>query len=141
MSYVVAIDPGKVTGWARLLDGVFASGELPCYQALHWIYESLKQGIKPILVCEDFIFTHETLKKSRQMWSTESIGVLRFLAEEFDLHLHLQPPSQKSFSSDDKLRMLGWYKPSPGGHQNDAARHLLVYGVKNGLISVRNVLQ
>ncbi len=135
---IVALDPGKETGWARLSVGydTFASGQLPWYDALYFIHETLKQGFKPIIVCEDFIYTRETLKKSRQVWSTEGIGVLRFLTHQYECEFILQTPSAaKSFATNTKLKKIGWYKPGKD-HANDAARHLMVYAVGHGLIPV-----
>ena len=63
------------------------------------------------------------------------IGGLRYLAVVGDeyvgpLRFVRQTPAQaKSFGTDDKLRRLGWYTPTPGGHANDAARHLLAFAV------------
>ncbi len=42
--------------------------------------------------------------------------------------LTLQTPATgKGFGTDAKLKHLGWYNPTQGGHSNDAARHLLTY--------------
>lgn len=135
-----AFDPGKTTGWARLAGEEFRSGQLPLEQTLHWLFESLKQGIKLTIVCEDFIYTPETAKKSRQTWSTEGIGALRFLAREFECDFILQSPSSaKSFASDEKLKRIDWWNPGQV-HANDAARHLLLWAVENGRINIRRFL-
>lgn len=137
MAYIMAIDPGKMTGWARLITpNAFSSGEQPLENVLHFIFETLEQGFKPTLICEDFIVTTQTIKKTRQSWSTEGIGVLKFFAREFGVNLTMQTPaSAKSFSTNEKLKRLGWWNPGKG-HANDAARHLLVYSIKNGLVSI-----
>lgn len=141
MRYVVAIDPGKMTGWARLSDTRFESGQLPWYDAMYFIHETLLQGwAKMTIICEDFIYTSATAKKTRQTWSTEGVGVLRFLAQRYGQEFVLQSPSSaKSFSTNDKLRKLGWYTPGQD-HANDAARHLLVYSVSNGLVRTTDLL-
>ncbi len=138
---IIAIDPGKMTGWARLTTPIhFSSGEEPLYNTLHFIHEMMKQDQKPVIVCEDFIFTKETLKKSRQLYSTEGLGALRFLCEEYECDFHIQTPAAaKRFSSDDKLKKIGWYQPGKV-HANDAARHLLLHGVENGLVDVRQFM-
>lgn len=139
---IIAVDPGKTTGWARLnARHHFESGEQPLYSTIYFIHETLKHGFKPIIICEDFIFTSETLKKSRQTWSTEGIGALRYLTQVFGAEFVLQTPAAaKSFSSNDKLKKIDWYTPGKG-HANDAARHLLLYGVENGLVEVRQFME
>lgn len=142
MNHIIAFDPGKTTGWARLTGAdSFASGEVDLETTLHFVFENLKSGSKPVIICEDFIFTAETAKKSRQTWSTEGIGVLRFLAREFGCEFVLQSPaSAKSFGTNDKLKIMGWYTAGKQ-HANDAARHLMVYAVANGRINVRDFMK
>ena len=128
-----------MTGWARF-NGEFASGQLPLEDALHWVFETLKQGLRPTIICEDFIYTPETAKKSRQTWSTEGIGVLRFLAHEYHCEFILQSPSSaKSFASNDKLKRIGWYTPGQD-HANDAARHLMLWAAGNGKLDLREFI-
>lgn len=139
---IIAVDPGKMTGLANLTFGEFTSGQLPLMEYLQNLDGALMQGMLPTLICEDFIYTTETAKKSRQTWSTEGIGVMRFLAHKHKLSFTLQSPaSAKRFATNDKLKAMGWYKPTKGGHANDAARHLLVYCVGNQLIDPRPLLE
>jgi len=108
----------------------------------------LTRELQTRLIVEDFIITAETLKKSRQTWSLEAIGALRYLVELFGdypipvddgrgliiprISMTLQSPSSaKAFATNDKLRNVGWYVPGKG-HANDAARHLLVYCAAHG---------
>lgn len=138
---IVAVDPGKMTGWAMLKLGEFSSGQIPGSAFLLWIDMAIEQGLMPSIVCEDFIYTAQTAKKTRQTYSTESIGVLRFLSYKHDLSFTLQAPvDAKKFSTNDKLKAMDWYTPTKGGHANDAARHLLLYGVKRSLIDPRKLL-
>lgn len=138
--YVIAFDPGKTTGWARLSNARFESGQLPWYDALHFVYETLLQGAQMTIICEDFIYTSNTATKTRQTWSTEGVGVLRFLCQRYDQEFVLQTPSgAKSFATNDKLRKLGWYTAGQD-HANDAARHLLVYSVGNGLVRTTDLI-
>jgi len=67
--------------------------------------------------------------------TTDRIGAMRLIADHGGVQFVRQTPAQaKSFATDDKLRKLGWFSPTPGGHANDATRHLLVYlaGIKHG---------
>ena len=138
---VVAFDPGLATGWARLNPGHrFESGQGDWYLVFRTFYETVVMGARPVIICEDFVYTAETLKKSRQTLSTEGIGVLRFLSRRFDCDFHLQTPAAaKQFSTNDKLKRLGWYQPGMG-HANDAARHLLLYSAGAGLVRVSDFL-
>jgi len=139
---IVAVDPGKMTGWAQLRLGEFSSGQTDDIAFLLWIDDSITRGLLPTIVCEDFIYTTETAKKTRQTYSTESVGVLRFLAAKHSLSFTLQTPADaKGFSKNDKLKAMDWYMPTKGGHANDAARHLLLYCVKNKLIDPRQLLE
>jgi hypothetical protein len=144
--YIIAIDPGKKTGMASLMfeedgsRGTFISSEGSLLKGVEWL-----EGVSPILgaelVIEDFIYTAATAQKSRQTWSTEGIGMVRYVAYKYGLDFTIQAPvSAKKFSTDDKLKKIGWYFPSKGGHQNDAARHLLLYCVNQKLIDPRELI-
>lgn len=126
---IMAIDPGKETGWAVLdTKGMYTGGEDLLHNVLSAVDTLLAEGERPIIVCEDFIFTTATAKKTRQTWSTEGIGVLRYLSAKYQVSFIIQgPAAAKRFAIDDKLKAMGWYYPTKGGHRNDAARHLLLY--------------
>lgn len=138
---VLAVDPGKMTGWASLRLGEFYSDQLEWYDFLEWVDELLDRGFRFSIVCEDFIYTAATAKKTRQTWSTEAIGVLRFLSQKHDVSFTLQKPADaKAFSTNEKLKRLGWYRGTSGGHANDAARHLLLYCVGRGLVKPETLI-
>lgn len=138
---VIAFDPGKETGWARIQDGKFESGQGRLWPVLFWFDGILEFGRRPTVFCEDFIITPQTAKKSRQTDPLDGIGALKFLARKYDLALIMQTPAKaKAFATDDKLKALGWYRPTKGGHANDAARHLMVGLVGQKLINPRQLL-
>jgi hypothetical protein len=88
-----------------------------------------------LLISESFIITQQTGKNTQAPWSLELIGVMRMISQIYlgrSLVLQ-QPASAKRFSSDDRLRRLGWYTPKKG-HANDAARHLLLLMATRGLL-------
>lgn len=129
---IVAVDPGKVTGVAVYYPETTrcTTWEKPCWEAVRAVHRGLERGRISHLVVEAFTISMRTLKLTRgENWSLESIGALRYLAslvpdlEEF----HVQPVEAKNFGTDRKLRALGWYHPTPGGHRNDAARHLIAF--------------
>jgi hypothetical protein len=138
---VIAFDPGKETGWARMSEGEFASGQAPLWDVVDWLWSALDGGLRPTIFCEDFIITTATAKKSRQTDPLDGIGAIKWMAHRFDLALYMQSPSQaKTFATDDKLKVIGWYKPTKGGHANDAARHLMVGLVGQKILDPRQLL-
>ena len=148
---VVAFDPGGTTGFAWYAreagqghaDAHIAYGEIPngrssAYDFINDIITSEGSPVigingdvwhyHPRVVCEDFIINTATATKSRQSDPLRIAGYLEGKCAEYGHPFKLQTPAQaKAFATDDKLRHLGWYHSTPGGHANDAARHLLTY--------------
>lgn len=144
---IIAVDPGKMTGWAvHANDESLIAGELEWYEFLRWIEEYVEAAIAlhydVTLVCESYVITLATIKKSRQYWSLEAIGCLKYWSmRHLGKELTLQSPANaKSFSTDEKLKNLSWYVPG-SGHANDALRHLLLYLVTENLIDLTSVIQ
>lgn len=128
---VVAVDPGKITGVAVYYpdDRDFSSWERPCWEAVSIVEGGLDKLSISHLVVEAYNISARTLRLTRgENWSLESIGALRYLATfQHDVTFRLQQPSDMKFGTDWKLRRLGWYRPSRGGHMNAAARHMLKF--------------
>lgn len=132
----IGIDPGKMTGWARWVDGSFTSGQDDLWTIMRWVDEILRTGLRPLLVCEDFIITAATAQKSRQTDPLDGIGAMKWFAHYYEVDLLMQQPRDaKRFSTDDKLIALDWFNPTKGGHANDAARHLMLALTKRKMIS------
>ena len=135
MSYVISADPGLTTGFALYditdrEDPKFHSGEEDWFTFCQW-FRMWAAHVTPgqlLVVAEDFIITPQTAKKSRQTWSLEVIGVMKYtLREHQHPELVLQRPSDaKGFATNDRLKSVGWWTV---GHQhaNDAARHMMVF--------------
>lgn len=138
-SYILAVDPGETTGLAlyNVETGDFASCELDfdktCSYVMHMGHK-FKDDLT--IVAERFVITVETAKKSFQPWSLELIGVCRMTAHGFThKELVLQGAgAAKKLASNARLSHLGWRKPSTGGHQDDAARHLLLFCANRNLL-------
>jgi len=135
---VLSVDPGKIVGTAVWSEGKVMCSQSSYKQFLPWAESTVRTYMPWDLhvVCEDYIIGPQTLRKGKDArWP---IGVAFTLEHWCDVHevpFTLQSPSKgKAFSTDAKLKALGWYAPSPGGHKNDALRHLLVYLVDHGLI-------
>lgn len=138
MIYAV-LDPGKTTGFvthgpatdwftAREMDFDTTCREL--------LYLGNKYGADLTIICESFIIGAHTAKNTQAPWSLELIGVARAVSRVWtgkDVALQ-SPATAKHFSSDERLKLMGWYTPRKG-HANDAARHLLVYLATHGLLS------
>ena len=128
---ILALDPGKKTGWAAydFTTKRFVSGEgdfITSARRAHAIAAEHNDELS--IVSESFTITVNTAKNTQATWSLELIGVYRYLSLAYcreDLTLQA-PAAAKRFSSDDRLRAMGWYTPGKG-HANDAARHLMLY--------------
>jgi len=142
---VIAVDPGLMTGIACMYQGQHRSLELPYEQVGMWVEEYL-DAMRPVqVVCENFFITRETAKKSQSPWSLKLIGVMDYLVAKYGQPaVVLQAPSDaKRFSTDARLKTLGWYKGSGSGyagHADDASRHLLLYLAKQRLIDLGRIV-
>lgn len=133
-----AVDPGKTSGWAMLKDNEFTSGQEGFYDICdiaedlatvngNRVFPNESERIR--FVTEKFIITIHTGKNTQAPWSLETNGVLRYLALKNGLIYAEQTASQaKTFCTDDMLKALGWHKPGKV-HANDAARHLVLFGL------------
>lgn len=132
----IAVDPGGMTGVAYQTDSdkLPYTWEQPTFEALNLV-EQLIDNEFAMVVCESFI--PRPGAKTWQPEAIESIGVVRYLARKADCAFELQSPADaKRFSTDEKLKKLGWWVPTPGGHINDAQRHLLLARVRHGDIDL-----
>jgi hypothetical protein len=133
---VLAVDPGKVTGYVLYEDGKRIEGELPFEDFLAYVAEIITTTSLDAVVCERYIISAQTGKLSQAPWSLETIGVLRFLCNwKSSTSFVLQNVGDaKRFATDERLNHIGWKRPSGAGHARDAQRHLLLYLVNNSLI-------
>lgn len=130
---IVAIDPGKVSGVAVLqpeVSDTLYTSELTVDETVS-AYESLR-FISPRteVVMESFTISQRTLQTALSLDALDLIGYVKLRAVHDPFTLQ-SPAAAKSFATDEKLKALGWYTYTKDGHQNDAARHLLVYMVQN----------
>lgn|GEM_PF-5228868 len=131
--YTLALDPGKMTGWATYDNETreFRSGQTDFNETCRLLLDpSEAVGCATThgnidLVSESFLITINTAKNTQATWSLELIGVARMFSEIYGQQkLVLQQPSAaKRLMSDDMLKVLDWHRPGKG-HANDAARHL-----------------
>jgi hypothetical protein len=137
---VLAIDPGKMSGFAFQDDTGFRdAGQLEMMPLLQLAEQDAKAyGAELVIVCESYTITAETAKKSRQTWSLEIIGALRWIAWRYGCEFILQSPADaKRFATDARLHECGmWVKGQD--HARDAYRHLLLYLAKTGQIYLQS---
>lgn len=128
---ILAIDPGKTTGWATWQRGEWNAGEHEdWYTMCHWLREITY--LFDVLICEEFRITTATAKKSPQPWSLEMIGVLKFLRWDRGQPppVMQSPADAMKFATNDKLKKANMYSVGQE-HARDASRHLLLYLVRN----------
>lgn len=128
---LLAVDPGGTTGWAwwETATHRFDSGEEADW--LDWMYNRLPEY--DLIVIEKYTITMKTAKLSQQTDALRLTGALEYDAYPYHKVIITTPAEAKSFSTDDKLKRMGWYRPGKG-HANDAARHLLLTAVRRGLV-------
>jgi len=140
---IIAVDPGGTTGLATYSREVgLRTMQGPPYDIIKWVDDSIGVGAIGLIICESFTIGQGTLKKSREGSNTaiETIGVIRWLAYRAGVGFRLQSPAEaKGFSTNLKLRAVGWYDGIPE-HARDAARHLLLACVREGLVSAESVI-
>lgn len=144
MSKVLAVDPGKTTGWALAefdTQATPVSGQddaMPFLELAEAWAERNGPGLT--LVVEKFTITAATLKKTRETDALDVIGALRWFSHRYNCPMVLQTPAEaKSFATDGRLRAVGLWVPGQD-HARDACRHLLLHAVRNGLIRPEDVV-
>ena len=132
-SFVVAVDPGGTTGVAWVIGPRRWFGSTVCaggrFGFFNWFTVQIGTGLMPTaVVCEDFIITDATARKTPQPDPYRIIGWLELWCYQHDVPFCLQSPAKgKGFGTDAKLKHLGWHSTGNGGHDVDAARHLLTF--------------
>lgn len=92
-----------------------------------------------VVVMEDFLITDRTMRTTREPWSLHIIGAVRWMAQRHGAELVMQSPGDaKAFATDTKLKRLGW--PLKGDHAKDAGRHALLYLVRSGALTGKDLL-
>ncbi len=135
--YILAIDPGKMTGmccfslekdqdpvllWSReLTEDEFAT-------PLRW---QLDQFPQTEIVCERFVITTQTGKNAQAPYSLELIGVLKQEMRDRDRKvtaINMQKPADAmNMFPNDVLKKLGYWHKGGKDHANDSIRHALLY--------------
>lgn len=84
-------------------------------------------GSNLVIVCENYIITPATAKKSQAPWSLMGRGVMQFFCLKYGCTLELQAPVDAKTITNDDLRKAGWWFKGGDGHANDSYRHGILY--------------
>lgn len=144
-SYVLAIDPGKVTGMALF------SREGLSEPVLEWSKELEQHEVAEVLrstlwtatirhsvdvVCERFVINAQTVRNSQAPYSLEVIGIVKQCLHDNGKamdDIFFQPPANAMAMFDNKkLKKLEYWHRGGKGHALDAIRHALVRLVAKG---------
>lgn len=141
MTKIIAIDPGKMTGWSEITYtrdsfNIHGTSELSIDEVLEVLVNGLDDPDtkKPdVIIIEDFKITPGTGKLGSPDWSLRLIGAVEYLCYKWDIPLVKQlPANAKNFSSNERLRRIGMWHKGGKGHALDSLRHAMLYMVKNG---------
>jgi hypothetical protein len=128
---VLAIDPGKTTGYAfGLIDDETKEMEIDAWQRadIHLeFYNNLWRADPHHIVCESFEFRQGKQRTGLELYSKELIGVLNLFHQREALppRLWFQTAAKgKGYFDNSRLRELGIYITGQE-HTRDAIRHLM----------------
>lgn len=148
---VIAFDPGGVTGVAmyrgkteEFISSEIGNGEAGMFRWLRAAAGHCFSGPVDLYVVEKFTINATTHKKDPvSVYETLNIiGAIHYLGHARGIPVKTQTPAEaKRFATDDKLKALGMYRSTPGGHANDAARHLLTHLASARTPGVLNALR
>ena len=149
---VLAIDPGPHVGIATWTDKhVVNSGyEGASYEERWAEWEETPERFYAVVtnwvgwadevVAENFFISGARASSANA--TIEMIGVIRYECMLQHTPFVLQPPGEaKGFSTNDKLKRIGWWRPSKTDHARSATRHLLLYLANRKYIEASRLLQ
>lgn len=147
MTIVMAVDPGKTTGfavveWDKQSDEVRVafSAELDFEGFAKTADECMASASQDdfYVVCESFIINAQTVRNSQAPYSLEQIGVLKYICWKSGYdpsRIAFQAPvNAKNMFPNPRLKELGTWHRGGDGHANDAIRHGLLRLVKAGWV-------
>lgn len=125
---LLCFDPGETTGYAVLVDGAPVEwGAFPWWSRLRALIEESKWGFPDGIVCERFSLYAQkaAVMVNNEFAAAQVIGVVRFLAEQRGILVHLQPASciHSGRALSPLLRPLVDSLKIKGVHARDAVAH------------------
>jgi hypothetical protein len=123
-SLIVALDPGKITGWALWEHGEYSVGQLEQHEVWDWLDKGFR-FTDVLVVYEEFRVREDTNRAD--LTGVEVIGVIKEWERQRGIKLKDQHSSQaKHYFTDKRLKDAGlWVKGKP--HAMDALRHLCYF--------------
>jgi hypothetical protein len=134
--FIVAIDPGLGTGIStyNTITGEWTTRETFGFEAaadnIFWLIDD--DHYETEVVCENFIVTGATAKKTQQPEPLMLIGVAKWITLAMQHKFTLQQPAERK-AGEKLLKKLGWYVKTKDGHSNSASGHLVTYCLRNNL--------
>lgn len=137
-NYILGIDPGLATGlslidwtdkdnpslvWSKEVD------MLEFYELVPSTIDEYKDCLT--VVCENFIITVSTAKKSPAPWSLELIGLTRYLCMSSNVPFIVQNPNEREVSTHPMIQHFGLWHRGGEGHAVQSIRHAFAYMMKN----------
>jgi hypothetical protein len=80
------------------------------------------------------------LPEKKGFGQTGSIGAIHYLCEQWNVELIVQDPGTRKVITNDMLKKIEWYFPSPDHHMIDAAKHMAVAMLKAKLLRIEDML-
>ena len=139
---VLAVDPGLVTGFARLFraTGYEGSWEMGHESFMDWARACIAQH-GPNLVVVSERYTVQANRVGTPEWSIGQHYALEMLCRWHHATFVAQSPADaKSFATNALLKEVGWWHVGGEGHARDAARHLLLYAARASWYKGRGVV-
>lgn len=138
-TYYIAIDPGKTCGVATLFGAI---SPLAYEMAPGMLLNNLDvqfASYEVEVICERFFLGQQALRGPGDAQETMGIiGAIKYLCDKHGYPLHMQSASEaKTLADDKRLKAMGLYHASPGGHANDAMRHLVTYLANQGKMRLK----
>jgi hypothetical protein len=145
IKYVLAVDPGKVTGvsffnrvgdadpeliWSKEVEQIDFAKEIRQVFSRPEVLASLD------VVCERFIINSQTVRNSQAPYSLEQIGILKQCMFDVgfsaDMIFFQAPADAMAMFTNEKLKKLGYWHRGGAGHALDSIRHAVLRFVKTG---------
>lgn len=151
---ILSVDPGQTTGVAVLrremnhvcLDWSDEVSEDDFADVIRKVLSGWRErkdlaDIRMTVVCESFLITMETAKKSQAPFSLEMIGVLKQCCRDEGYPLNMiywqTPADAKSVVTNPKLKRLDLWHVGGDGHAMDAIRHGVLCLIERGWTDTR----
>jgi hypothetical protein len=146
MTVYIGIDAGTKSGFCLLgpndtVPALYEYGDID--ELVDDTRNLMYRGTPTVIFYEKFTISARTIKTAVVYDTLLFNGWLHHEGARFP-YIKTQgftPAQSKGFSTDAKLKHLDWYSPTKGGHQNDAARVMLLGMAKAGDARVINSLK